>query len=121
MDRQRGVALSGLLLWGVVFALCALLAIKVVPPVIDYFTIQKDIKAVAANSAGLTVPEIRKAYERYAEVDHIKTLAAADLDISKEGNEVVIAYAYEKRIQLFANVALLIEFHGSSSGRGKGE
>jgi hypothetical protein len=121
MNRQRGVALSGLLLWGFVFALCALLAIKVAPPVIDYFKIQKDVKAVAASSGGLTVPEIRKAFERYAEVDQIKSVAPADLDISKEGNEVVIAFAYEKRIPLFANVALLIDFQGSSSGRGKGE
>lgn len=121
MNRQRGVALSGLLLWGFVIALVALLAIKVAPEVIDYYKIQKDVKAVAAAAGGQTVPEIRKAFERYAEVDQIKTLTPADLDISKEGNEVVIEFAYEKRIPLFANVSLLIDFRGSSAGHGKAE
>ena len=33
------------------------------------------------------------------------------------GNEVVIAFAYEKRIPLFYNVSLLIDFEGSASSR----
>ena len=61
--------------------------------------------------------EIRAMYGKYAEVDHTQTVSPADLDISKEGGEVVIAFAYEKRIPLFANVSLVIEFEGSSSGQ----
>ncbi|MBA3997900.1 MAG: DUF4845 domain-containing protein [Candidatus Accumulibacter sp.] len=117
MHRQRGVALSGLLFWGVIIAVVAMLGIKVAPAVIDYYTILKNVKAVAASSSGRTVPEIRNAYSKYSEVDHTKTLEPSDLDISKDGNEIVIAFSYEKRIHLFANVSLLIEFQGSSSGR----
>jgi hypothetical protein len=60
----------------------------------------------------------RQAFGKYAEIEHIKTLTPADLDIFKEDNQVVIAFAYEKRIPLVANVSLLIDFRGSSSGRG---
>lgn len=117
MHRQRGVALSGLLFWGVIVAVVAMLGMKVAPSVIDYYTILKNVKAVAASSSGRTVPEIRSAYSKFAEVDHTQTLQPSDLDISKDGNEIVIAFAYEKRIHLFANVSLLIDFQGSSSGR----
>lgn len=116
MNSQRGVAISGLLFWGVAIALIALLGIKVAPEVIDYYKIRKDVTATAANSNGKTVAEIRATYAKYAEVDHTQTLSPADLDISKEGGEIVIAFSYEKRIPLFANVSLLIEFQGSSSG-----
>ncbi len=117
MNNQRGVALSGLMFWGIVIAVVSMLGIKVAPEVIDYYKIKKSVKSTAANSTGKSVAEIRNAYSKYQEIEHIKTVTPADLDISKEGNEIVIAFAYEKRIPLFANVSLLIDFEGSSSGR----
>lgn len=116
MGKQRGVALSGLLYWGVIIAVVSMLGIKVAPEVIDYLKIEKSVKSTAANATGKTVPEIRLAFSKYAEVEHIKTITPADLDISKEGNEIVIAFAYETRIPLFTNVSLVINFQGSSSG-----
>ena len=117
MRHQRGVSLSGLLVWGAVIAAVALLGIRVAPEVIDYYKIKKIVASTAANSSGKTVPEIRAIFGKYADVDHIATITAADLDISKEGNQVVIAFEYEKRIPLFLNVSLLIDFQGSSSER----
>lgn len=117
MKHQRGVTLSGLLIWGFIIAVVALLGIRVAPEVIDYYKIKKIVASTAANANGKTVPEIRAIFEKYADVDHIQTITPADLDISKEGNEVVIAFAYEKRIPLFLNVSLLIDFQGSSSQR----
>ncbi len=117
MRYQRGVSLSGLLVWGAVISAVALLGIRVAPEVIDYYKIKKIVASTAANSSGKTVPEIRAIFGKYADVDHIETITAADLDISKEGNQVVIAFEYEKRIPLFLNVSLLIDFQGSSSER----
>jgi hypothetical protein len=121
MNRQRGVAISGLLFWGVMIAVVAMLGIKVAPDYLVFWKIQKSVKSVAAQSASLTVPEIRKAYGKFAEVEHVQEVQPADLDISKDGNEIVIAFSYEKRIPLFANVSLIIDFSGSSSGRNNGE
>lgn len=117
MKNQRGVTLSGLMIWGIIIAMVAILGMKLVPEVIDYYKIKKIVASTAANASGKTVPEIRAIYGKYADVDHIQTITPADLDISKEGNEVVIAFAYEKRIPLFGNVSLLIDFEGSSSER----
>lgn len=121
MNRQRGVALSSLVGWGVLIALVAILAIRVLPEFMDYYKIRQAVKAVAAASNGKTVPELRQAFGKYAEIEHIKTLTPADLDIFKEDNQVVIAFAYEKRIPLAGNVSLLIDFRGSSSGRGSSQ
>lgn len=121
MIHQRGLSLSALLVWAVCFALVALLGMKVGPEYLNYFNIMKAVKSVAASSTGKTVPEIRSAYDKQADIGYIKSLQSTDLDISKDGNEVVISFNYEKRIPLFANVSLLIDFQGSSSGRNKGE
>ncbi len=117
MKNQRGLALSGLLSWGMVIAVVAMLGIRVAPEYLTYFKIVKAVKAVALNSSGKTVPEIRASFAKYLEVEHVSTITPADLDISKEGNDVVIAFAYESRIPLISNISLLIDFEGSTSGR----
>ncbi len=73
---------------------------------------------IVFSGVGKTVPEIRQAFGKYLEIEHIKTISPADLDIFKEENRLIIAFAYERRIPLVANVSLLIDFRGSSSGRG---
>jgi len=121
MHRQRGIALSGVVTWGVIIAVVAIFGIKILPEVLNYHKINQAVKAVAADGSGKTVPELRQAFGKYAEVEHIQTLTAADLDIFKEDNQVIIAFAYERRIPLVANLSLLIDFRGSSTGRGRGQ
>ena len=41
MKYQRGVTLSGLLFWGIVLALVAVLGMKVAPEYVTYFKILK--------------------------------------------------------------------------------
>jgi hypothetical protein len=120
--NQKGVSLSGLMLWGFVLAMVALVVIKIAPTAIEYYKIQKIIKTVAAAAAATaTVPELRTAYSKYAEIDHISDVRPEDLDITKEGNQIVLSFAYDKRIPLFGPVSLLIEYQASTTGRGKGE
>jgi hypothetical protein len=121
MKNQRGIALTSVIYWGVVLAILAMLTVKVLPEVLDYYKIRKSVKSTALNSSGKTVPEIRTIYSKYAEVENIQALTPADLDITKEGGEVVISFAYERRIPLIYNVSLLINFEGTSAGREKGE
>ena len=117
MKYQRGLTLSGLLFWGIVLTLITMLSMKIAPEYVTYFKILKASKAVASQSSGKTVPEIRTAFGKYMDVEHVSTISPADLDITKEGGEIVIAFSYEKRIHLFYNVSLLIDFNGSTAGR----
>ncbi len=115
LKRQRGVALSGLVFWGVVLGLVAVLGMKAAPEYMEYYSILKAVKSVAAQAQGKTVSDIRMDFSKQVQVGYFKEITPADLDISKNGNEVVISFAYEKRIPLFLNVSLLIDFQGSSA------
>jgi hypothetical protein len=117
MKYQRGIALSGLIGWGFIIFFVAILGIKVVPELVDYYKIKKIVASTALRSEGKTVPEIRADFDRFAVVDQIETISGADLDISKEGSSVVVAFAYEKRIHLFYNVSLVFDFQGESRQR----
>ncbi|EKE17334.1 MAG: transmembrane protein [uncultured bacterium] len=117
MKYQRGVALSGLIFWGVLFFLVAVLGMKVVPTALEYYKIVKDTKAVAAQAApDATVADIRNAFNKYADIDYLE-FKGDQLDISKENGKIVIEFAYEKRIPLFLNVSLLIDYRGSTAGQ----
>jgi hypothetical protein len=117
MKYQRGMTLSGLIVWCVVIGAVALGGIKVVPEVIGFYKIKKAVASTALGAEGKTVTEIRGTFERYADVDGITTVTPADLDISKEGNSVIVAFAYETRIPLFLNASLLLDFQGASRSR----
>jgi hypothetical protein len=111
---QRGITLIGLLTWAVLVGFAGYLAVRIVPTVTEFYTIQSVINRLAASQA-TTVAEIRRAYDRQKEVDAtISSVNASDLDITKENDKVVIRFAYEKEIDLFGNVFLLIKYAGRS-------
>lgn len=118
MKNQKGLSLTTLLLGLVVFALVAVAAMKVGPAYMEYATIKKDVAAIVQSGEARSgsVADIRKAFDRRATIDDITAITAQDLDISKDGGDVVISFSYPKKVPLFSNVSLLIEFAGSSGG-----
>jgi hypothetical protein len=111
---QRGVTLFGLLFWAIIVGALALVVMKVLPTMNEYFTIQKAVNKVA-KEGGTTVPEIRTAFERQKEIEYsIQSISAKDLNITKENDKVVISFAYDKEIELVKPVFLLIKYEGKS-------
>lgn len=123
MRSQRGLSLIGFVLVAALAAFAALIAFKTVPAVVEYFTIKKNINAIVkgGEARGASVTDIRKAYDRRASVDETPSLSGSDLDISKEQGEVVIAFAYSRKVNLFGNVSLCFDFEGATTPQGGGE
>lgn len=116
MNRQKGLSLVGLIMIGILVALAAMVVMKVTPSVIEYYTVLKNINAVVkSGEASGTVADIRRAYERRTAVDETPSVQAKDLEISKYGGQVVISFAYEKKIPLFGNASLCIDYQGSTN------
>jgi hypothetical protein len=111
---QRGIGLGGLLIGAVILIVLALVGFKVGPAYSEYFTIKKAVVAVAQEKQGATVGDIRKAYDARSAIDDLGAVKASDLEITKEGNEVVIAFGYRKEVPLFKNVGLYFDFAGQS-------
>jgi hypothetical protein len=118
-DKQRGVSFPVIFLIGVVLALAAVGAMKIAPAYSDFLTAKKAIVAIAAGEGRTgSVTEIRKAFDRRSAIDNISVVTPGELEISKDGGEVVISFAYAKKIPLFANVSLLIDFAASTAPGG---
>ena len=114
--RQRGITLMGLIMGSFVLVLVALLAMRLLPSYIEYFTIKKAIVSISKEMAGRegNVSDVRRAFENRSAVDDIKSIKATDLFVDKEGNGFLISASYRREIPLFANIGVYIDFEASS-------
>jgi len=110
---QRGVTLMGLIILLFILIFVALLGFKLIPAYIDFHTAKKAINAIARERQGATVAEIRRSFDNRSAIDDIK-VRSSDLEITKQGNEVVIGFAYRKEVPLFANIGIYIDFAAST-------
>ena len=115
MKNQRGVALSGLIFWGIVITLAAVLGMKVAPTTIEYYKILKSAKGTVAKSGPeSTVAEVRNTFDKFAEIDMLN-FSAKELDISKENGKIVIDGSAER----LANDPDVREFYLGMGGGGE--
>ena len=113
-QAQRGITLFGLMFWAIVVGFAALIAMRVLPTLNEYFTIRKAVNRIANENVG-TVGAVRQAFEKQKEVEYsIQTIGGKDLNVTKENDKVVISFAYDKEIELVKPVYLLIKYEGRS-------
>jgi hypothetical protein len=113
----------GILIVLILVVFAALIGMRVTPAYLEYFAIKKAIASMTQSGElrGGSVADVRRAFERHQAIDDFTSVGPQDLEITKEGGDLVISFAYEKRVPLFYNVSLLINFAGSSQpGRTKG-
>ncbi|HYK00110.1 MAG TPA: DUF4845 domain-containing protein [Burkholderiaceae bacterium] len=112
--HQRGVSLIGLLFWAIIIGFFGYVAVRVLPTLNEYFTIQGAVNKIAAENLS-TVGEIRRQFDKQKDIEYsIASISGKDLDITKENDRIVIRFAYPKEIELIAPVYLLIKFEGRS-------
>ena len=114
-NKQRGISLSGLLFWGVIIIFGGILAAKTVPEYIVYYKILKATKATAVHAGEKDLAELRNDFWKRIYVDHITVMTEQDLSITKESGVTVFAFDYEKRVPLFYNISLLLDFKGRAT------
>ena len=114
LRAQRGVSLFGLMFWALALGFLGYVAVRTLPTMNEYFTIQRAINQIAGG-APQTVAEVRQAFDRQKDVEYsIASIGGKDLVITKENDKVVIAFAYDKEIPLYGPVFLLIKYEGRS-------
>jgi hypothetical protein len=53
-------------------------------------------------------------FDKQASVDDIKTISGKDVDVTKEGDKVVVSFAYEREIHLAGPAYLTLKYAGRS-------
>ena len=114
LHAQRGMSLIGLMAWAIIVGFIGYLAVRVLPTVNEYLTVQRAVDRVAAE-APATVGEVRRAFDRQKDIEYsITSVSGKDLEVTKENDKLVIRFAYDKEIPLVEPVYLLLKYQGQS-------
>ena len=113
--QQRGISLIGLLFWAVLLSFVGVVAAKTFPTVLEYITIKRVIHKIALDNPG-TVPAVRAEFDKARQVEYgITSISSGDLVVTKDNDKLVISFAYDKQVELFGPVNLLIKYEGNSN------
>lgn len=108
---QRGISFLGLLFVGGILAVTGVVAAQVIPTLIEYQAITKASKKARE---GNSVAEVRALFDKAAQIDDIKSISGKDLEVTKEGDQVVVSFAYQREIHLAGPAWLTLKYAGRS-------
>ena len=112
--NQRGMGMFGLMFLVILIGGAVLIVLKVFPTVNEYLTIQRAVDKIAISGAS-SVGDVRTAFEATKAVEYsITSIGGKDLQVTKEGDKLVIRYAYNVEIELIKPVYLLMKYEGRS-------
>ena len=78
MRKQKGVTLSGFLLWTIVLCAVLLLGFKIGPPYYEYLTIKKQLQAITKDSEARSGNrrDVENAFMKRTLIEDIKSISA---------------------------------------------
>ncbi|MFT3814103.1 MAG: DUF4845 domain-containing protein [Acidovorax sp.] len=111
--RQRGLSFFGLIFLGLIIVGAFAVGGQSLPILIENQAIKK--AALKAAREGNTVAEVRAVFDRAASIDDIASVKAADLEVTKVNDKVVVGYKYERDVHLFGPAYLVYRFEGKTN------
>ena len=116
MKGQKGITITGMLLGSIVVVMILLLAFKVVPVYVEYFAVEKQFKAMAMDPKlrGATRSTIANVWAARSAVDDLRSVNAELIEVTRDGENLVVSAEYSVKVPLFRNVAACFDFSPTS-------
>lgn len=116
MHSQRGITLTGFLVFAGLAVGALLIGFKIGPAYSEFYTIQKIMRTVASEPAMKTATrgEINTAFNNRATIENIKAISYNDIEVTKEGDRLILSASYSVRVPLFYNLSACMDFAPTS-------
>ena len=101
----------GMLLVLILIAFAVLIAMKVIPIYIEYYTIKSTIESIRKEPqlAQMSVQDIHKAIQRRFDVGYVEKVNASDLKIKNAPNGRMLELVYDDERELFYGLYILLK------------
>jgi Domain of unknown function (DUF4845) len=114
--RQGGLTMTGFLLTAFVAVAVVMIGFRMVPPYIEYFTVKKIMaKTLDDAKQGFSLYQFRRDFDLKASADYIDSVQGSDIQVTKEGNNLVATASWTRTLHLVGNVSLLLEFEATAT------
>lgn len=109
--RQRGMTVIGMLLLIIVLAFAALVAMKVVPMYIQYYTVKSTIESIRKEPqvAQMSVTDIHNAIQKRFDIGYVENVTARNLKIRQDRGGRVLDLVYEDERELFYGLHVVLK------------
>ena len=108
-EPQRGMTVIGMLLLLIVIAFVALIAMKVVPMYMQYFTVKSTIESVRKESvSSMTTVDIQNAIQKRFDTGYVENVKAKDLKIRNVPGGKALDLVYQDERELFEGMGLFV-------------
>ena len=115
-NRQGGLTMTGFLLTAIVAVAVVMIGFRMVPPYIEYFTVKKIMaKTLDDAKQGFSLYQFRRDFDLKASADYIDSVQGSDIQVTKEGNNLVATASWTRTLHLVGNVSLLLEFEATAT------
>ncbi|NWG86708.1 MAG: DUF4845 domain-containing protein [Hydrogenophilaceae bacterium] len=119
MSKQNGFSLIGMLLLAIVVIFASVMALRVVPTYIEYFTIKKMVEETMAQPSldNVSDAEIREKFGKQLSINNITRVTSRDLLIERSSQGVVAKLSYSVRQPLMGQASLCLDFETQAGGK----
>lgn len=117
MRGQRGVTITGFLVWAVLGIVVLLVGFKVGPAYFEAMSIQKQFEAIVADPStrGASRKDIEVKFSNRSSIEDIRSIQPSDIEVTKDGDRVILSASYSVRVPLFGNVSACLDFNPTTA------
>lgn len=120
--NQQGLSLGGMGAISIIVILIAVIAAKVVPAISEYRQVVKTVALTARDANAQKITDegrVRNIFSRHSQAQYINSVTESDVTMQRSGDGLIVSVKYTRKIPLFMNASLLLEFSTESTGRGE--
>ena len=114
--RQHGLTMTGFLFTAIIAVAVVMIGFRMLPPYIEYFTVKKVMgRTLEETKQPFSLYQFRRDFDLKASADYIDSVKGSDIEVSKEGNNLVATASWTRTLHLVGNVSLLLEFEATAT------
>jgi hypothetical protein len=115
--RERGLTILGFLLLAAVVVFFAMVGFRVIPSYVEYFSVKRALDdTMRSESVDPNQPQaFRAELTRRLQTSYVEDVKASDAILQRRGSQIVAEIAWERRLHMFGNASILLEFEAVSA------
>jgi len=103
--------MTGFIFTAIVVVAVVMISFRVMPSYIESFTVQKVLaKTLEDSKQGFSLYQFRRDFDLKASADYIDSVRGSDIEVAKDGNNLVATATWTRTLHLIGNASLLLEF-----------
>jgi len=112
LKEQAGVSKFGMLMMFILIAAFLTFGLKVAPLYVDHNLITGVCEELIENgeAANMTTSDVRQRVSNSLRINNITDFNLSAITVRKENDQAIISIAYERRVELIANLDVVAKF-----------